>query len=77
MAYNESGYEASKKYKAEKIKRVPLDMQIKEYELLKAAAEASGEKINQYIKSAIRERIARDGTPGSGYGISEPKAYDS
>ena len=33
MAYNESSYEASKKYKAVKIKRVPLDMQIEAFVL--------------------------------------------
>ena len=43
MAYNEAGYNASKKYKEKNIKRVPLDMQIDEYNKVKAAAERAGE----------------------------------
>ena len=60
MAYTESGYKSSVKYKAENIKRVPLDMQIVDYEEVKAAAEKAGEKVNQYIKTAIKQRIERD-----------------
>lgn len=60
MYYNEKTYEASKTYKKENIKRVPLDMQKTEYEALKAAATASGEKVNEYIKKAIRERMERE-----------------
>ncbi len=48
-------------YAKEKIKRVPLDMQLSAYEELKAAADAAGEKVNTYIKKAIAERMARDG----------------
>ena len=61
MAYTESGYKSSVKYKTEKIKRVPLDMQIADYEAMKAAAERAGEKVNQYIKTAIKQRMERDG----------------
>ncbi len=60
MAYNEKSYQASRKYKETNIKRVPLDMQITEYNALKAAADAAGEKINQYIKAAIRQRMEKD-----------------
>ena len=66
MPYNESSYEASKKYKAVKIKRVPLDMQISDYEKLQAAADMAGEKVNTFIKKAIAERIQRETAPGSG-----------
>ena len=58
-AYTQGGYEASKKYKAAKVKRVPLDMQIEDYEKLKAAADAAGEKVNTYIKKAIEQRMAQ------------------
>ena len=61
-AYSQSGYEASKRYKADKIKRVPLDMQIGDYEKLKAAADAAGESVNKYIKKAIVLRMERDQT---------------
>ena len=35
-------------------------MQITEYETLKAAAAAADEKVNQYIKTAIRQRMDRE-----------------
>lgn len=60
MAYSETAYKAAAKYKAENIKRVPLDMQKSEYEELRLAAEAAGEKVNQYIKKAIRNRMEED-----------------
>jgi uncharacterized protein (DUF1778 family) len=71
MAYNESSYEASKKYKAGKIKRVPLDMQITDYDILQAAANAAGEKVNTYIKNAIAQRMEREqAQAGDSFGIS-------
>lgn len=57
MAYTEAGYQAAKKYREKNIKRVPLDMQQTEYEALKAAADAAGEAVNQYIKKAIWQRM--------------------
>ena len=50
----------SYKYKAANIKRVPLDMQVTDYNLVKAAAASAGESVNGYIKLAIRERMERD-----------------
>lgn len=64
MAYNESSYRAANAYKKQNIKRVPLDMQISDYERLKAAATASGEKVNEYIKNAIQERMKRESLGG-------------
>ncbi len=49
-------------YAKEKLKRVPLDMQLQEYEQLKAAAESAGESVNGYIKQAIRQRMAETET---------------
>lgn len=74
MAYNETSYKAANKYKKENIKRVPLDMQITEYEHLKAAADACGEKVNEYIKRAIKQRMKRE---GDGSGISSSAAPDN
>lgn len=71
MAYNESSYEASKRYKEKKIKRVPLDMQTSEYDKLAEAANMAGEKVNSYIKKAIAERMQREQAAG-GSGISDP-----
>lgn len=59
MPYTKSGYEAAKKYKAAHIRRVSLEMQIADYERLKAAADAAGERVNEYIKKAIIERMER------------------
>lgn len=64
MAYNEAANKAAQKYKKDNIKRVPLDMQITEYDEVKAAAERAGEKVNQYIKEAIRQRMSREGAGG-------------
>lgn len=73
MAYNESSYKAANTYKKNNIKRVPLDMQITEYEQLKAAADACGEKVNEYIKNAIRERMKQTGqASGRSSGFSTP-----
>lgn len=47
-------------YAKQKLKRVPLDMQLEEYNKLKAAAERTGEKVNTYIKKAIAERMERE-----------------
>ena len=52
-------------YRKKNIKRVPLDMQKTDYEQLKAAAEARGEKVNEYIKNAIKERMSMD----KGFGV--------
>ena len=60
MAYTESGYKSSVKYKAGNIKRVPLDMQISDYEEVKAAAERAGEQVNQYIKAGFKQRMERE-----------------
>lgn len=48
-----------KSHKA-KIKRVPLDMQIPDYEELKAHAESRGETVNGFLKRAISETMERD-----------------
>lgn len=62
MAYSESTYKASQKYKANNIKRIPLDVPKEKYETIKTAAEAAGESVNGYIKRAIDERMDRDNT---------------
>lgn len=60
MAYTESSKKASYKYHAANIKRVPLDMQLEDYDRLKAAAESAGESVNGYIKTAIKMRMEDD-----------------
>ena len=53
--------EAQKKYNAQNIKRVPLDMQKDYFEnTLKPAAAAAGMAVNAFIKAAIAEKIDRE-----------------
>lgn len=63
MPYNEKTYQASLKYKAQNIKRIPLDVQKDFYDDLADAAAAAGEKVNTYIKKAIEQRMARERRP--------------
>ena len=44
-------------YKEKNIKRIPLDVQKEKYEEIKAAAEAAGESVNGYIKTAVDMRM--------------------
>ena len=49
--------EAEKKYKKANIKRVPLDMQISEYEEIKKTADDYGVAVNFLIKTAIKQYL--------------------
>lgn len=51
--------ESQKKYNEKHIKRVPLDMQIEEYEKIKRLADAQGIGVNTFIKNIIRQEIER------------------
>ena len=57
MPLTEAQKRANIKYKEKSIKRIPLDVQKEKYEAIKAAAEAAGESVNGYIKTAIDRRI--------------------
>ena len=57
MTYNAKTYEASVRYKAKKIKRIPLDVQKEKYDQIVTAAAAAGETVNGYIKKAIDQRM--------------------
>ena len=57
MAYTEAQKKATIKYAKENLKRIPLDVQKEKYEEIKAAAEAAGESVNGYIKTAVDMRI--------------------
>ena len=49
------------KYQKEKLKRIPLNVQLDYYNnVLKPAAEKSGLPVNTFIKQAIQEKIERD-----------------
>lgn len=60
MALTEAQRKANTKYRAKNIKRVPLDMQLTDYETLKAAAEQAGQTVNGFIKQAIAEKLERE-----------------
>lgn len=60
MAATEAQKKAIEKYKAKNIKRVPLDMQLSDYDALKAAATEAGQTVNGYIKQAIAEKMERE-----------------
>lgn len=47
-------------YRRENMKRIPLEMKKKQYDALKAAADAVGKPVNRYIKDAITEAMERD-----------------
>jgi predicted HicB family RNase H-like nuclease len=57
MAYSESSYKASQKYKAAHIKRIPFEVQIEYHERIKQAAAQAGVSVNTYIKQAIEMRM--------------------
>ena len=44
-------------YAKQKLKRIPLDVQIDKYEEIKQASAAAGESVNGYIKKAIDKRL--------------------
>lgn len=60
MAYSKAANEAAKRYKSQHIKRIPLDVQIEDYERIKEAAEKANRRVNSYIKEAIEMRMAAD-----------------
>ena len=48
------------RYAKEKLKRIPLDVKKEEYDEIKAAADAAGEKVNTFIKNAIWQRMGKE-----------------
>ena len=58
--YNEKSKAYSLQYARSKLKRVPLDLKISDYDRLQEAAQAAGESVNGYIKKAIFEAMERD-----------------
>lgn len=55
-----TNYAAQKKYKKEKLKRIPLDVKHEEYEHIKEHAQKMNEPVNGFIKRAIAEAIRKD-----------------
>lgn len=64
MPISEAQKRASIKYKNKNLKRVPLDLQIDDYERIKAGIEQAGYKsLNGFIKQAINEKLEREVQP--------------
>lgn len=47
-------------YAKRSLKRIPLDVQKEQYEVIKAHAENRSESVNGFIKRAINETMERD-----------------
>lgn len=60
MSNKEARYQAQYRYAAKNLKRVPLDLRLSDYAALQAAAVASGESVNGWIKEAIKRRLFND-----------------
>ena len=60
MAISEARKKYLYDYQKKKLKRVPLDMQLSDYERLKAAAVGAGQTVNGFVKQAIKEKIERE-----------------
>lgn len=61
MTTSKAQLQAIAKYKAKAYKRIPLDYPVEEYDDLKQAAKNNGESVNGFIKTAIRDRLAKLG----------------
>ncbi len=59
MPYNEQKKQYSLTYAKNKLKRIPLDIQLSDYEELRKVASNHGESVNGFIKTAIKERIQK------------------
>ena len=65
MTLTENQKQSRYNYAKKNLKRIPLDVQKEKYEQIKAAAQAAGETVNGYIKTAIDERMDRDSSTSS------------
>jgi hypothetical protein len=57
MSYKENKKAYVIKYKKEKLKRIPLDVQKEKYDEIKAYCDAHHEPINTFIKRVIDEAM--------------------
>ena len=57
MPRSKASNEAQYRYNNTHLKRVPLDLQLSDYEELKRVATASGMSVNGFIKEAIKAAI--------------------
>lgn len=58
MAYSQAGKNATIKYKKENLKRIPLEVKLEQYEMIKAYADKCNKPINTVLKEIIFEKIS-------------------
>lgn len=58
--YTAARGKSSMEYAKRSLKRIPLDVQLEEYEQIKAAAEHAGVPVNTFIKTAVRAAVQRE-----------------
>lgn len=57
LTYSENKRNYNMQYAKDKLKRIPLDVQLEKYEQIKKTAADAGETVNGYIKKAIDMRM--------------------
>lgn len=57
--YSEKQNKATQKYAKKHLKRIPLDVQLEEFEHLKTIALENGYTVNGFIKESFREKIKK------------------
>ncbi len=57
MTYNEKKKAYNQEYTKTHYKRIPLEVQLSKYDEIKAAADSCNEKVNEFIKKAIDDRL--------------------
>ena len=58
MTYNPKQAQYTMKYAKNNLKRIPLDVQLSDYETIKQAAEKAGLSVNGFIKQAVFDKIS-------------------
>lgn len=64
--YTEAQKQSAKKWDAANLDRVSIAMPKGKKDAIKAAADAAGESMNQYIIGAVDERMERESAKGTG-----------
>ena len=60
MGWKEAKKAYNREYEKTNLKRIPLNVQLSEYEAIKAAADRAGQPVNTFIKDCIRARLSAE-----------------
>lgn len=60
MGWKEAKKAYNAQYEKNNLKRIPLNVQLSEYEAIKAAADRAGQPVNTFIKDCIRARLSAE-----------------